>query len=149
MRLVEYPEPFTPDGSPTLYLAPSDAGRPGWRSEAIALLEAAGFTGTVLNPQPASTAEAPSGWQEHNLRRFGVVLLWCPTGGQQVRDVRQRFLRLSRTALVVGCDHAEREQRFVHAELQATMPRLAVHGDLAATVRAALDHLSAPAVTQI
>ncbi|MEU3574157.1 hypothetical protein AB0E96_37985 [Kitasatospora sp. NPDC036755] len=148
MRLVEYPEPFTPDGSPTLYLAASGAGRPGWRSEAIALLEAAGFTGAVLNPLPAAHPQAPSGWQEHNLRRFGAVLLWCPTGAQQVRDVRQRFLRLSRTALVVGCDHTKREQRFIHAELQATMPRLAVATDLAAAVRTALDHLSAPAAPQ-
>ncbi|MFJ9446410.1 hypothetical protein ACIRRH_31805 [Kitasatospora sp. NPDC101235] len=148
MRLVEYPQHYTPDGSPTLYLDPSGAGRSGWQSEAIALLEAAGFTGTVLNPRPASHAQAPSGWQEHNLRRFGAVLLWCPTGAQQVRDVRQRLLRLSRTALVVGCDHTQREHRFVHAELQATMPRLAVAADLGAAVRAALDHLSAPAAPQ-
>ncbi|MFF2545074.1 hypothetical protein ACFVUY_21220 [Kitasatospora sp. NPDC058063] len=148
MRLVEYPQHYTLDGNPTLYLDRSGAGRPGWQREAIALLEAAGFTGTVLNPRPAAHAEAPSGWQEHNLRRFGAVLLWCPTGGQQVRDVRQRLLRLSRTALVVGCDHTERGQRFVHAELLRTMPRLAVAADLAAAVRAALDHLSAPDAPQ-
>ncbi|MFJ2864962.1 hypothetical protein [Kitasatospora sp. NPDC087314] len=148
MNLVEYPQHFSPNGSPTLYLDCSGAGRPGWQRDAVALLDAAGFTGTVLNPRPLFGTRAPLGWQEHNLRRVSAVLLWCPRSAQHVRDVQQRFLRLSRTALVVGCDHTEREQRFVHAELQGTMPRLAVAADLAAAVRAALDHLGAPAATQ-
>ncbi|MEV7926002.1 hypothetical protein [Kitasatospora sp. NPDC088779] len=122
MKLVEYPQHFTPDGSPTLYLDPSGAGRPGWQSNAVALLDAAGFTGTVLNPQPAVWPAAPFGWQEHNLRRFGAVLLWCPTGAQHVRDVQHHVLHRSRTALVVGCDREERAQRFIHAELLGTMP---------------------------
>ncbi|MFD7737735.1 hypothetical protein [Streptomyces sp. MJM8645] len=152
MRLVEYPQYYTPDGVPSLYLAGSGAGRPGWQADAVALLAAAGFTGTVLNPQPCSRPGSgtgtPAGWQEHNLRRIGVVLLWCPHGAQQVLDVRQRFLHRSRTELVVGCDGEDRLQRFVRAELFGSMPRLAVATDLAAAVRATLDHLSAPATAR-
>ncbi|MFJ7275499.1 hypothetical protein [Kitasatospora sp. NPDC098663] len=148
MRLVEYPRQYTPDGGLSLYLAGAGAGRPGWQADAVALLNVAGFTGTVLNPQPDSETEAPSGWQEHNLRRLGAVLLWCPHGAQHVRDVQQRFLHRSRTSLVVGCDLEDRLQRFVHAELLGTTPGLAVATDLAATVRAALDHLSAPATSR-
>ncbi|MFF1785588.1 hypothetical protein ACFVX9_03910 [Kitasatospora sp. NPDC058243] len=148
MKLVEYPQHYTLDGNPTLYLDRSGTGRPGWQRDAVALLDKAGFTGTVLNPQPISGTGAPFGWQEHNLRRVSAVLLWCPHGAQHVRDVRQRFLHRSRTALVVGCDLNDRIQRFVRAELLGAMPRLAVATDLAATVRAALDHLSAPADTQ-
>ncbi|GAA2971955.1 hypothetical protein GCM10010519_03860 [Streptomyces lactacystinicus] len=147
MRLIEYPQHYTLDGSPTLYLARSGAGRPGWQSAAVALLDKAGFTGTVLNPRPSSGTGAPSGWQEHNLRRVSAVLLWSPHGAQHVRDVQQRFLHRSRTALVVGCDLNDRSQRFVRAELLGAMPRLAVADDLAATVRAALDHLSSRADT--
>nr|BFD94008.1 hypothetical protein KitaXyl93_53680 [Kitasatospora sp. Xyl93] len=152
MRLVEYPEHYTSDGAPSLYLAGSGAGRPGWQTHAVALLAAAGFTGTVLNPQPlthlGSGTGTPAGWQEHNLRRIGVVLLWCPHGAQQVLDVRQRLLHRSRTGLVVGCDGEDRVQRFVRAELLGTMPRLAVATDLAAAVRASLDHLSSPATAR-
>ncbi|MFF2142117.1 hypothetical protein [Kitasatospora sp. NPDC058190] len=152
MRLVEYPQHYTPDGNPSLYLAGSGAGRPSWQVDAVALLAAAGFTGTILNPRPCarpgSSAGAPAGWQEHNLRRIGVVLLWCPNGAQQVRDVQQRFLYRSRTELVVGCDGKDRLQRFIRAELLTAMPQLAVATDLAATVRAALDHLSAPATAR-
>ncbi|MER7668143.1 hypothetical protein ABTY61_06715 [Kitasatospora sp. NPDC096128] len=152
MRLVEYPQHYTPDGAPSLYLASSGAGRPGWQADAVALLAAAGFTGTVLNPRPRSRPGSgtgtPAGWQEHNLRRIGVVLLWCPHGAQQVLDVRQRFLHRSRTELVVGCDGEDRLQRFVRAELHGAIPRLAVAIDLAAAVRAALDHLSAPATAR-
>ncbi|MFJ9841769.1 hypothetical protein ACIRYZ_15110 [Kitasatospora sp. NPDC101155] len=152
MRLVEYPQHYSSDGNPSLYLAGSGAGQPSWQASAVALLAAAGFTGTVLNPQPAphpdSGTGAPAGWQEHNLRRIGVVLLWCPHGAQQVLDVRQRFLHRSRTELVVGCDGEDRVQRFVRAELLGAMPRLAVATDLAAAVRAALDHLSASATAR-
>ncbi|MFJ7279765.1 hypothetical protein [Kitasatospora sp. NPDC098663] len=147
MQLIEYPQRYTPDGCPALYLAASGAGRPGWQSEAVALLDAAGFTGTVLNPQPSrptSGAGAADGWQEHNLRRIGAVILWCPHGAQHVRDVQRRFLHRSRTVLVVGCDLEDRLQRFVHAELLHATPALAVATGLAATVRAALDHLSTP-----
>ncbi|MFF3006698.1 hypothetical protein ACFVTF_28295 [Kitasatospora sp. NPDC057940] len=152
MQLIEYPEHYTPDGSPTLYLARSGTGRPGWQSDAVALLDAAGFTGSVLNPQPCNRSTsgmgAAAGWQEHNLRRIGAILLWCPHGAQQVLDVRQRFLHRSRTELVVGCDLDQRAQRFVHAELIAAIPRLAVSTGLAATLRAALDCLGAPAATR-
>ncbi|MBV6695680.1 nucleoside 2-deoxyribosyltransferase domain-containing protein [Kitasatospora aureofaciens] len=152
MRLVEYPQHYEPDGSPSIYLAGSGTSRPGWQASAVALLDAAGFTGAVLNPQPCDPATGPSGawtssgWQEHNLRRNGVVLLWCPLGAQQIRDVH--LSRHSRTALVVGCDRGDPAQRAVHAELLALMPRLSIVTDLAATVRAALAHFNAPAATR-
>ncbi|MFG2918313.1 hypothetical protein ACGF0D_36185 [Kitasatospora sp. NPDC048298] len=148
MRLVEYPEHYASDGNPSLYLACSGTGRPGWQNNVITLLDSAGFTGTVLNPQPGTGTGTPFGWQEHNLRRFSAVLLWRPQGAQQVRDFQQRFLHRSRTALVVGCDLDDRAQRFIRAELLGTIPRLAVASGLAATVRAALDHLNAQSTTR-
>ncbi|MGV9266551.1 hypothetical protein ACWDRR_18055 [Kitasatospora sp. NPDC003701] len=150
MRYIEPPQEFTPDAGPSIYLAGPSIGVPHWQSEAVALLAAAGFTGTVLSPRPTRPgadpflAWAPFGWQDHNIRRTDCVLFWMPIGAQRIQDLYESHL-FGRTAgtVVVGCDPDDPGQASTRHALGAVLPWLPVESTLADTVTAALAQLSA------
>ncbi|WP_123559122.1 hypothetical protein [Kitasatospora cineracea] len=153
MRYIEAPEPFHPDGRPSLYLAGATVGCPDWQSEAVGLLEDAGFDGTVLNPRPSRNtvtnsyaAWSPFGWQDRNIRRTSVVLFWNPLSHARVQECYQAHLSTAYGgAVVVGCDPADIVQRANRALLVHALPWLAVADTLAGTVSAALAELEVAA----
>ncbi|WP_033825799.1 MULTISPECIES: hypothetical protein [unclassified Kitasatospora] len=155
LRYIEAPEPFEPDGLPSVFLAGATVGCPDWQSETVDLLEAAGFDGTVLNPRPSRdpatdpyAAWAPFGWQDTNIRRTSVVLFWNPLGHVRVHDCYEAdlFSPYGGT-VVVGCDPADPVQQANRVLLANLMPWLPVADTLADTVAAALAALTTrPAV---
>jgi 8-oxo-dGTP pyrophosphatase MutT (NUDIX family)/nucleoside 2-deoxyribosyltransferase len=55
-------------------------GIPGWREEAIALLEKKGFDGIVFSPEPMTTLPFEQGeeWEDKYLNMADVILFWVP-----------------------------------------------------------------------
>ncbi|MEV7123983.1 hypothetical protein [Kitasatospora griseola] len=153
LRYVEAPEPFEPDGRPSVFLAGATVGCPDWQWEAVDLLARAGFDGTVLNPRPSRTpatdpyaAWAPLGWQDRNIRRTSVVLFWNPIGHLRVQDCYEAGVFTPYGgAVVVGCDPTDPVQRANRVLLAHRMPWLPVADSLPGTVAAALTALTTPA----
>ncbi|MGW4694388.1 hypothetical protein OU787_25385 [Kitasatospora sp. YST-16] len=150
LRYIEAPQPFEPDGLPSVYLAGATVDCPDWQSQAVRLLEAAGFEGTVLNPRPSRNAAAdpyaawtPLGWQDRNIRRVDVVLFWNPIGHHHVRNCYEARLVAGQGGVVVGCDPADPVQRAHRVLLLHAVPWLPVADTLAGTVCAALAELEA------
>ncbi|MFB7908368.1 hypothetical protein ACFC1T_18220 [Kitasatospora sp. NPDC056076] len=149
LRYIEAPEPFEPDGLPSVFLAGATIGCPDWQWEAVELLARAGFHGTVLNPRPSRNpatdpyaAWAPFGWQDRNIRRTSAVLFWNPIGHVRVHDCYETGLFSPYGgAVVVGCDPADPVQQANRVLLAHLMPWLPVAG----TLGAALAALAAPA----
>ncbi|MGW2542528.1 hypothetical protein ACWC5I_17045 [Kitasatospora sp. NPDC001574] len=152
LRYVEAPQPYEPDGRPSLFLAGATIGCPDWQSEAVDLLTTAGFEGTVLNPRPSRTratdpyrAWRPFGWQDTNIRRCSAVLFWNPIGPARVQDCYEAGLFTPfGGAVVVGSDPADPVQQANRVLLAQCMPWLPVADTLAATVEAALAALGPP-----
>ncbi|MFD7645695.1 hypothetical protein ACFV4P_34185 [Kitasatospora sp. NPDC059795] len=153
LRYVEAPEPFEPDGRPSVFLAGATVGCPDWQWKAVELLARAGFDGTVLNPRPSRNpatdpyaAWEPLGWQDRNIRRTAAVVFWNPIGPMRVQDCYEAGLFTPYGGLVVvGCDPADPVQRANRVLLAHRMPWLPVADSLAGTVAAALAALTTPA----
>ncbi len=86
MDLVYATEPFPKTVTKTIFLAgPSPRGLAAshWRDEAITLLQARGFDGTVFLPIPRDHAFPASyvdqiDWEDEGLHRADVILFWVP-----------------------------------------------------------------------
>ncbi|MFB8201919.1 hypothetical protein [Kitasatospora purpeofusca] len=143
LRYIKAPQPFEPDGHPSIFLAGATIGCPDWQWEAVTLLAIAG---SVLNPRPSRNpatdpyaAWRPSGWQDTNIRRTSVVMFWNPIGHVRVQDCYEAALFTPYGGtVIVGSDPADPVQRANQVLLGHLMPWLPVADTLAATVTAAL-----------
>ncbi|MFD4533577.1 hypothetical protein ACFWNL_21195 [Kitasatospora sp. NPDC058397] len=157
LRYIEAPAAFEPDGRPSIYLAGQTVGCPDWQSQAVALLTAGDFDGTVLNPRPSRrpatdpyAAWRPFGWQDHNIRRTDAVLFWNPIGHVRIQDCYEAGLFTCHGGrVVVGSDPADPVQRANRVLLAHLMPWLPVEDTLADSVTAALAALTTPAAAPV
>lgn len=88
MQVVYAREPFPESWSKSLFLAgptPRSEGNPSWRPEALRLLEAMGYDGTVLIPEDRGQNGCAVGpenyepqirWEHEALRRADVIVFW-------------------------------------------------------------------------
>ncbi|MFJ4676945.1 hypothetical protein [Kitasatospora sp. NPDC088783] len=156
LRYVEAPAPFLPDGGASIYLFGKTVGCPDWQREAVGLLAGAAFAGTVLNPRPSFNPDGspydawrPFGWQDRNVPKCDAVLFWNPISADRILAVYEAgLLAEPGTAVVVGGDPHDCEQRFLRGELERRLPWLPTADTLAATVHAALAALAERAASQ-
>lgn len=90
MQVVYAREPFPASWSKSLFLAgptPRSEDMPSWRPEALRLLEALGYDGTVLSPEDRGrsgcavtpeTYEPQIRWEDEAMRRADAVVFWVP-----------------------------------------------------------------------
>jgi len=88
VNIVYAQEPLPATCAASIFLAgptPRDASVPSWRPEALALLRAKGFTGTVFVPEPEKRLfdesfayEAQVEWETRALARADVIVFWIP-----------------------------------------------------------------------
>jgi 8-oxo-dGTP pyrophosphatase MutT (NUDIX family) len=88
VKVVYAQEPLPATCAASIFLAgptPRDASVPSWRPEAIALLRAKGFDGTVFVPEPEGSLfdesfayEAQVEWESRTLARADVIVFWVP-----------------------------------------------------------------------
>lgn len=86
MRVIYAPEPLNDLGDHSVFLAgptPRRAEVSSWRPEAIRLFSEAGYTGTLLAPEPgdgqfSAAYEDQIEWEHEGMRRADVVLFWVP-----------------------------------------------------------------------
>ncbi|GLW74717.1 hypothetical protein Kpho02_70140 [Kitasatospora phosalacinea] len=149
--MIHPPEPYTPDGRPSVYLAGRAVDGDEWREQAATLLATSGYDGTVLDPFPRHPAAgtgrfaawAPLGWQSTTIRCADVVLFWEPAGPITVADLYSRQVLSGRGSLVVGWGPDTAWRSGMPGRLHHELPWLTVHTTLAATVAAALQQLAA------
>ncbi len=85
MQVVYAQEPFPEQVTATIFLAgptPRSPSVPSWRPLALALLEQAGFTGTVFVPEPRGGVwgdyMGQVEWESEGLNRADCILFWIP-----------------------------------------------------------------------
>lgn len=84
MEVIYAQKPFPKTVTRSLFLAgPTPRGtEPGWREEAIGILQGLGFDGTVFVPEPEDGEwgdfESQVEWEEEALNRADCILFWIP-----------------------------------------------------------------------
>lgn len=87
MQVIYAKQPFPKTTTKSIFLAgptPRSNSHINWRTEALLLLNAAGYDGTVFVPQPADGSWNPDGydeqvsWEEAALKRADCIVFWIP-----------------------------------------------------------------------
>ncbi|MFO0648196.1 MAG: nucleoside 2-deoxyribosyltransferase domain-containing protein [Polyangiales bacterium] len=126
---------------------PRDAGTPSWRPEALALLEARGFEGTVFVPEPEDGVfrgeyDDQVAWETACLARADCVLFWVPRvmGSMPAMTTNDEWGQLKDSGrCVFGAPHGAEKVRY--QRWWAEQLGVPVCDTLAGTVDAALASL--------
>ena len=130
---------------PCLFLAGGITHCPDWQAEAVALLSEAAVV--VLNPRrrlfDVSNRAAADGqirWEYEHLKRADVVLFWFCAGpsAQPIALYELGAMAAAGKRIAVGAHPDYSRRTDIRVQLALSRPELAVHGDLAGTVAAAV-----------